>query len=769
MAPNETDIIICPSCAGKIAEGEVCPECGWSGLPQEVYSLAPLEIGIVLKDRYEVIKRISAGEVNGYLMMDKEAQCPVIVKEVAIPMEEENPSHTPFDKGVNKGGFEEELESHTETDSILSICSQASEDGFTGVNHAGGEIIDEVEENSGIWFEEDAAEDATEEQPTPNPSRGRISELRNCFFNSEFRIPNSEFPLGSLPENEASTSELDSGICCRVADQQNLITTQRLPFERLHAERAILEELGYPTIVKVLDYFEDDGRAYLVEQYFEGCKLQEAWHFSNCKTKPPVGKVNILTQQIDWLIQLCQGLAKVHAASVLYNAITPDRLSVSKENRLVLTDFSSAVKLPLEKKHQQGIDFYVAPELILNPETVDVRADLYSLGVMWYQLLLGRPLTEEDFECQFILKPLQDYVPHLHPVINQLLLKLTGHKPDLRFASTDEVKSGKQPVVSLQRKLLQLKQSLGESTLIIGSQTNAGLQRATNEDNLWAQNLSYRSLDGHVPLGLFIVADGMGGAEAGEVASKIVIQTISDALLPQLIALRDRVDEDHSEDLLEKIKDAIIIANKEIIAQTEQIPFFPPFPKGGRGDFSGMGSTVTLAAVVGMRAYIGHVGDSRLYLINKPNFSFTKKSLIKRNTEEFILNKEGIHQKTTDHSIVSRLLQIGAITPEEAETHPQRDVLLKAVGARPDIEPDTFSFTIEQGDILLLCSDGLTKHLQDSEIHQIVMRAEAPQQACDSFVNNANLCGGEDNITVIIVQLVPCQFSKLFHAPSSIG
>jgi protein phosphatase len=237
----------------------------------------------------------------------------------------------------------------------------------------------------------------------------------------------------------------------------------------------------------------------------------------------------------------------------------------------------------------------------------------------------------------------------------------------------------------------------------------------------------------------------MGGAEAGEVASKIVIQTISDALLPQLIALHDRVDNERSEDLLEKIKDAIIIANKEIVAQTEQIPPNPPapffkggcpFPKGGRGDFSGMGSTVTLAAIVGTKAYIGHVGDSRLYLIDK----------------------EGIYQKTTDHSIVSRLLQIGAITPEEAETHPQRDVLLKAVGARRDIEPDTFSFALKQGDILLLCSDGLTKHLQDSEIHKIVIDASSPQQACDFLVNHANLCGGEDNITVIMVQIVPCQF-----------
>jgi protein phosphatase len=242
--------------------------------------------------------------------------------------------------------------------------------------------------------------------------------------------------------------------------------------------------------------------------------------------------------------------------------------------------------------------------------------------------------------------------------------------------------------------------------------------------------LSYRSVDGDVPLGLFIVADGMGGAEAGEVASNIVIKTTSNTLLPKLIALRENVEADHSADFFPEIESAIINANKEVIAQTEQIPLW-----------RGMGSTLTLAAIIGMRAYVGHVGDSRLYLINK----------------------DGIQQKTKDHSIVSRLLQIGAITPEEAETHPQREVLVKAVGAKSKIEPDTFSFTIEPGNILLLCSDGLTKYQEDSEIYKIVMDAPSPQQACNSLVNHTNLCGGEDNITVIVVKLQGKDSMKQVH------
>ncbi|HIE28384.1 TPA: Stp1/IreP family PP2C-type Ser/Thr phosphatase [Candidatus Poribacteria bacterium] len=678
MAPNETDLNICPSCEGKIIEGEVCLECGWSGLPQDIYSLEPLEIGVVLKDRYEVIERLSAsgerikgfepriGGINCYLMMDKQSERTVMVKEVAIPIEDDKSTwFTPVNLSSQ---LNEESDCHNET---------------VGVSEEIDSVLD---------------------------------------VNSEFcdRDMEIEEDAEISPENSSPTSEPDSAGDYELPDQQNLqrdsLTqlrrqAQLLSFKRLQEERSILEELEYPTVIKILDYFEDDGRAYLVEEYFESCVLWEAWHLPDTS----------MMQRIDWLIQLCQALAKVHEANVLYNAVTPNRLRVSNENRLVLTDFSSAVKLPLGEKHQQGVDFYVAPELVLELETVDIRADLYSLGVMWYELLLDRELTEEDFECQFILKPLQDYVPDLHPTINQLLLKLTHHNPDLRFASKDEAESGKQPIVSLQRRLLEFKQSLAQPTLLVGSRTDVGLQRPSNEDNFWAQNLSYRRLDGYAPMGLFIVADGMGGAEAGEVASKIVIQTISDTLLSELIVLRECFDDDHSEYLLPQIRDAIISANQEIIAQTEQVPFW-----------RGMGSTVTLAAIVGMRAYVGHVGDSRLYL----------------------LNKEEIQRKTTDHSIVSRLLQIGAITPEEAETHPQRDVLLKAVGARTDIEPDTFSFEIKRGDILLLCSDGLTKHQEDAEIHQIVMDASSPQQACDSLVNHANLCGGEDNITVIVIQVV---------------
>jgi len=518
-------------------------------------------------------------------------------------------------------------------------------------------------------------------------------------------------------DKESGANVLIKGAAIQVGRAASLPQERQagsLFYNGLKLECEILEGLNYPTIVKARDTFDVEGRAYLVEEDFEGGPLREAWHREDTSQ----------SRQIDWLIQLCQTLAKVHGAGVLYNAVSPDRLWVSKENRLVLTDFSSACRLPLSPEHKQGVDFYVPPELALNPETADVRADLYALGVTWYELLLGRALTDDDFESQFLLKPLEcessAFVERpLHPSTHRILLKLTNRNPDLRFATSDELTMGKQPIASLQRCLLELKGQLTEKALVVGSQTNIGLQREANEDNLWAQNLSCTTADGHHPLGLFIVADGMGGAEAGEIASQIVIRAISAELTPKLITLHGNLNADHAETLTPAIREAIVGANAQVYMQAEKNPHW-----------RGMGSTVVVAAVVGNHVYVGHVGDSRLYLINTG----------------------GISQKTEDHSIVHRLVKMGVIQPEEAETHPQRDVLTKAVGTQRNVEPDTLSFSLTPGDTLLLCSDGLTKHLTDAEIHAIIQNDVFPQRACDHLINQANFAGGEDNITVVVVR-----------------
>jgi len=686
MENNENENQVkCPSCGAEIAENEVCPECGFDKAIAEEKPLEPLEIGTVLSERYEITQTLETqGGINCYLAFDKESEKKVLIKEAEIPEEDkETDEEDANESKENQADISSDIENQEDVDTVLETDSEVQSD--AGVEHA-----DNQPEQSDAEQESCSTEQNEVEHKVDQPEQTDVEE-KSCL----------------------------------------LRRFEGAPYYRLKLECEILEMLKYPTIVKALDVFVIDYRAYLVEEYFDGGTLREAWRREDTSQ----------LQQIDWLIQLCQALAKVHAAGVLNNAISPDRLKVSEANRLVLTDFSSAHKLPLSLEHRQGVDFYVAPELALNPETTDVRADLYSFGVTWYELSFGRDLTDDDFESQFILKLLQNNVPpsdaesdeanmnraeiihpaeKIHPSINRILLKLTSYNPEFRFITNDEIAAGKQPVASLQSGLLELKRRFTENTLVVGSQTNIGLQRDANEDNLWVQDLSYSTAKGHRMLGLFIVADGMGGEEAGEVASEIVVRTISAELTPKLMALRGKTSMEHSETLLPAINDAIERANTEVYEQAEKNP-----------QWKGMGSTVVVVAVVGMRAYVGHVGDSRLYLINK----------------------DGISQKTEDHSIVNRLVEIGAIKPEEAATHPQRDVLTKAVGVRRGVEPDTFDLPIERCDTLLLCSDGLTKHVTDEEIREIIQDAPSPQQACDQMIDRANLGGGEDNTTVVIVNV----------------
>ncbi|MNX77774.1 Serine/threonine phosphatase stp [compost metagenome] len=148
-------------------------------------------------------------------------------------------------------------------------------------------------------------------------------------------------------------------------------------------------------------------------------------------------------------------------------------------------------------------------------------------------------------------------------------------------------------------------------------------------------------------------------------------------------------------------------------------------------DLSGMGTTVTAALVFGQNVFIGHVGDSRAYLINR----------------------EGIEKVSRDHSLVGRLVEIGQITLEEAAIHPQRNLIYRSLGTYPNVEVDLYQRPLKIGDWLLLCSDGLTGHVADEELQEVVINTSDPNLAARRLVNLANQRGGEDNITVVLVNL----------------
>ena len=208
---------------------------------------------------------------------------------------------------------------------------------------------------------------------------------------------------------------------------------------------------------------------------------------------------------------------------------------------------------------------------------------------------------------------------------------------------------------------------------------------------------------------LFAVADGMGGAQAGELASRLAATSL------------EEFTQTHGE---QTAADLVQEANARIYRRSREDPAA-----------AGMGSTITVALVDGTAGAVSlaHVGDSRAYL----------------------LRGGSLEQLTADHSLVAELVRSGRLTEEEAENHPQRSVITRVLGTDPDVDVDTLTVLAEPGDLFLLCSDGLTAMLRDEDILQVLEAAHGdPDQAARALVDAANRAGGDDNITVVAFELV---------------
>lgn len=252
--------------------------------------------------------------------------------------------------------------------------------------------------------------------------------------------------------------------------------------------------------------------------------------------------------------------------------------------------------------------------------------------------------------------------------------------------------------------------------LQVGHATDVGRARTLNEDSLLVMDLYLSGRNAVAPLGLFVVADGLGGHEAGEVASEILVQSIaqkaSQDLLSRLVGGLSGVD------LGQWLVDALQIANTAV------------YERAGRASLE-MGTTVVAALVSGRRAIIAHVGDSRAYHIHE----------------------SGMVQLTVDHSLVESLVAAGLIRRDEARHHPQANVIVRTIGDEPSVEVDVTHVDLKLGDTLLLCSDGLTNLLDDTSIWQLVNESPSPPAACRALIAAANQAGGDDNATVILIRL----------------
>jgi serine/threonine protein phosphatase PrpC len=250
---------------------------------------------------------------------------------------------------------------------------------------------------------------------------------------------------------------------------------------------------------------------------------------------------------------------------------------------------------------------------------------------------------------------------------------------------------------------------------LFGCGQSIGKQREHNEDCLFALSLAIGCETSSFPLGLFIIADGMGGHQYGEVASSTAVQTLAGYLLKHFQPYLVNPSESMNVSIQDLMRSAI---NEAQQAVTQAAP--------------GSGTTLTAALVLGQQMTIGHVGDSRAYAIQPYG--------------------EG-EALTRDHSLVKRLEELGQISSEEAAVHPQRNVLYRALGQGEVLEPDIFTASFPQPGYLLLCSDGLWNVLPASNLFNLVVTAKDLQSACQELVTAANEAGGPDNISVIVVRL----------------
>ncbi len=412
-----------------------------------------------------------------------------------------------------------------------------------------------------------------------------------------------------------------------------------------------------------------------------------------CLGKPGTLPIKDEEKIITWLTQIGNCLKRLHSSG--YSCYDEKRQSdwiesilVLKNQQAYLADISGVVPFGTDKEQA-------------------IRKDILYLAKILYTMVTG---SRENLSAN-------NY--HLHDVptsYKEVIMKAIRGD----FTTVDgflNLLQQKSKGPNLARSLRQL----------VGYGTDIGKSRDHNEDYVSKFSLGLEQIPGTPEVGLYIVADGMGGHQAGEKASESVIKDV----------VINRIQEQMQKlQAVPKLKRATIKLDdvltpgeilSEAINQANQVLLNVRKSTSG----SDRGTTITAALIVGNTCTIANVGDSRTYL----------------------MRGNRLEQITQDHSVVAKLVASGMITPAEVRSHPQRNQIFRTLGDKPQVEVDIFQKTLAPGDQLLLCSDGLWEMVLDQDIGKVMINARTPQSACDRLIEAANAGGGDDNISVIVVWL----------------
>jgi serine/threonine protein phosphatase PrpC len=385
--------------------------------------------------------------------------------------------------------------------------------------------------------------------------------------------------------------------------------------------------------------------------------------------------------------QVGQALAYLHSNDFAHSEVGGEMsleslIVVGGTRDAMLADLGSCVPLPTGDAHAAR---------------TQVSRDVTFLGRLLFYLATNKELPRANIEFA---------PPALRPFIERAMQN--------QYAAVADMLTDFSLLPSAPAAGRSLKASHGQAT-------HPGQKHPRNEDAVITFTYDKEQDGQTVPIGFYLVADGMGGHDAGDLASRTVNQVVTDRIikikvLPDLRkSTRKLTQEDLPADIL---SEAIRKANETLMDH-------------GQKKSSDLGSTVTSALVIGDVATVANVGDSRTYLLRDGR----------------------LEQITQDHSLVARLVDAGVITSEEVRSHPQRNQIYRCLGHQSAVEVDTFPVQLQEGDHLILCSDGLWEMVPDAEVQRIVESARSPQKACDALIEAANRAGGEDNIAVIVVEL----------------
>jgi serine/threonine protein phosphatase PrpC len=496
-------------------------------------------------------------------------------------------------------------------------------------------------------------------------------------------------------------------------------------------EHCILRTVEQPGLPRVVAQFTDDTYEYLVEEIPTGRSLWDAWDDPAASNE----------MRFQWLVELAEALHCLHQCHSMLEGLRPDIVVIADDGHVRLTDLTDLLPIPLSPDAPIRGHLYTAPEIMSGQ--ADARADLYSFGAMLYALHVGRDLSETDFDRPGYPKPFVPRFPDIHPAFGRLMMKTFRREVEARFPTDEANREDATGFLELIRTLSSLGRTLDTVRLEIACWTTTGMVRTGNEDAFAILHASESRQDDLGDMALVLLCDGMGGYEAGEVAAALAIQVMRNNLVHQkpflplaggstfqadALAMGAR-SEGHGPSFLDPevgkqlLKNALKDANKQVFAASRA-------PGSKR---RGMGCTAEVVFVDGRSVIVGHVGDSRTYHLHEGRMI----------------------QLTRDQTLVNRLVELGTLTPEEAETHPRRNELQQAVGGQPDVEPGLYHGELKPGDWVVVCSDGLSNHINANQLKQMLqMEAQSADMAARRLVNFVNIEGATDNATVVVIRAV---------------